>query len=85
MVIDILLRTTAWYNWVKETSASVYTWMGDRISMSFSVDSSSDETLNRGPLALLLWRQYELPFKIIIVLFSIFNFHASTTKNETFS
>ena len=25
------------------------TWMGDRVSMSISVDSPSDETLNRGP------------------------------------
>ena len=33
---------------------------------------SSDETLNRGPLALLLWRQYEFPFGINIVQFSIF-------------
>ena len=48
--------------------------MDDFISMSISVDSPSDETLNRGPLALLLWRQYELPFGVDIVRFSIFNF-----------
>ena len=36
--------------------------MGDRISMSISVDSPSVETLNRGPMALLLRRQYEFPF-----------------------
>ena len=29
------------------TSASVCTWMGDRISMSISADSPWDETLNR--------------------------------------
>ena len=45
--------------------------MGDRIShsMSISADSPSDETLNRGPLAQLLWRQYEFAFGIIIVNF----------------
>ena len=48
--------------------------MGDRISMSISVDSPSDETLNRGPLALLLRRQYEVPFGINIMQFSfLFN------------
>ena len=33
----------------------------------------SDETLNRGALALLLRKQYEFPFGINIVQFSIFN------------
>ena len=47
-------------------------WMGDRISMSISTDSPSDETLNWGPQALLLWRQYEFPFGINIVQFWIF-------------
>ena len=42
--------------------------------MSISADSPSDETLNRGPLALLLRRQYEFPFGISIVQFSFF-FH----------
>ena len=46
--------------------------MGDRIGVSISADSPSDETLNRGPLALLLRRQYEFPFGINIVQFSIF-------------
>ena len=41
--------------------------------MSISADSPSDETLNRGTLALLLRRQYEFPFGI--VQFSIFNFN----------
>ena len=43
--------------------------------MSISDDSHSDKTLNRGPLALLLRRQYEFPFGINIVqfFFSIFN------------
>ena len=36
------------------------------------VFNASDETLNRGPLALLLRRQYEFPFGINIVQFSIF-------------
>ena len=45
--------------------------MGDRISMSISVDSPSDETLNQGPLVLLLQQQYEFPFGAI----SFFNFH----------
>ena len=46
--------------------------MGDRSGMSISADRPSDETLNRGPLALLLWRQYKFPFGINIVQFSIF-------------
>ena len=45
--------------------------MGDHISMSISVDSLSDKTLNRDPLALLLRRQYEYPFGINIVQLSI--------------
>ena len=40
--------------------------MGDRCGMSISADSHSGETLNRGPLALLLRRQYEFPFGINI-------------------
>ena len=51
--------------------------MGDRISLSFFVDSPLDETLNRGLLALLLRRQYEFPFGINIVQFLIFNFQFS--------
>ena len=46
--------------------------MGDGISMSISVDSPSDETLNRGPLAPR--RQYEFPFGINTVQFSFFFF-----------
>ena len=42
--------------------------MGDRISMSISGDSLSDETLNQGLLAFLLRRQYEFPSWINIVL-----------------
>ena len=49
--------------------------MGDRSGMSISADSPSDETLNRGPLALLLRRQYEFPYGIDIVQFSFFFFH----------
>ena len=45
--------------------------MGDHISKSISVDSPSDDALNQGPLALLLRRQYEFPFGINIVQFSI--------------
>ena len=64
--------------------------MGDRCGMSISVDSPSDETLNRGPLALLLRRQYEFPFGINIVQFSFFifdhvcilGFHVSLDINE---
>ena len=49
--------------------------MGYRISMSIYVDSHSDDTLNRGPLALLLRRQYEFLFwdwysAIFIFIFS---------------
>ena len=46
--------------------------MGDCCGMSISADSPLDET--RGPLALLLRRQYEFPFGINIVHFSIFIF-----------
>ena len=46
--------------------------MGDRCGMSISADSPLDETLNLGPLALLLRRQYEFPFGINTVQFSIF-------------
>ena len=46
--------------------------MGDRISMLISFKSPSDETLNQGLLALLLWRQYKIPFGINIVQFWIF-------------
>ena len=47
--------------------------------MFISVDSPSDETLNRGPLALLLQQQYEFPFGINIVQFSFsFSFFFST-------
>ena len=46
--------------------------MDDRISISISVDSPSDETLNRDPLALLLRRQYEFPFEIDKVQFPFF-------------
>ena len=48
--------------------------MGERCGMSISADSPSNETLNRGPLALLLRRQYEFPFGINIVQFSFFHF-----------
>ena len=48
--------------------------MGDRSGMPISADSPSDETLNQGPLALILHRQYEFPFGINIVQISIFKF-----------
>ena len=51
--------------------------MGDRISMSISIDFCLDETLNQGPLALLLQRQYEFPFSAIF----IFQFSFSKTEN----
>ena len=55
--------------------------MGDRISMSISADSP-DNTLNRGTLALLLRRQYEFPFGIDIVQFSIFSPRKIEEKNQ---
>ena len=54
------------------TSTLVCTLMGDCCGMSISADSPSDKTLNGGPLALLLRRQYEFPFGINIVQFSFF-------------
>ena len=74
--------TTGWSN--IGLCKLVSTWMGDCISMSISVDSPSDETLNRGPLALLLWRQYKFPFGINIVKFSIFfQFQFCTYDNNS--
>ena len=61
----------------------VSTWVGDRISMSISVNSSLDETLKWDPLALLMRQQYEFPFGINVVQFSIFNFFS--TKGKLFN
>ena len=44
--------------------------MGYRSGMLISADSPLDDTLNRGPLALLLRQQYEFPLGINIVQFS---------------
>ena len=55
--------------WGKATSALVSTWIGDRRGMLISADSPWDETLNQGPLLLLLRQQYEFPFGINIVHF----------------
>ena len=57
--------------------------MGDCIGMSITADSPSDETLNRGPLVLLLRRQYEFPFRINIVQFSMYAHHVSFTTGYT--
>ena len=43
--------------------------------MSISVDNLLDETLNHGPLTLLLRRQYVFPSEIYILQFSFFFFH----------
>ena len=69
--------------WGHETSAPGCSWMGDRISMSISADSPLDETLKQGPLAMLLRQQYEFPFGINIVHFSIFNFSRVKTNQGT--
>ena len=45
------ITATRLVRWGLATSTLVCTWMGDRCGMS---DSPSDETLNRGPLALAL-------------------------------
>ena len=58
--------------------------MGDRSGMSISADSPSDETLDRGPLAQLLRRQYEFPFGINVVQFSIFHFFQFSIFKVTF-
>ena len=82
LIISLLLMLCQWllaYHYSHSLSALglsnfalVCTWMGDRCGMSISADSPLDETLNRGPLALLLRRQYEFPFGINIVQFSFF-------------
>ena len=56
----------------KATSGSVDIGMGDHTSMLISGDSLSDETLNRGPLALLSQRQYEFLFDINTVQLTLF-------------
>ena len=56
----------------KATSGSVDIGMGDHTSMLISGDSLSDETLNRGPLALLSQRQYEFLFEINTVQLTLF-------------
>ena len=71
-VNDYWHTATAWYNRIKQQRPRlVLRW----VSMSISVDSSSDETSNQGLLALLLRRQYELPFGIDIVQFLFFFFN----------
>ena len=65
VVIGILLQSTAMYAGVKQH----WPWFVLRwvtvLYMSISADSPLDETLNRGPLALLLRRQYEFPLGLI--------------------
>ena len=56
--------------------------MGDCSGMSISADSSLDEILNRGPLALLLRRQYEFPFGINIVQFFFSIFHGISFREK---
>ena len=58
--------------------------MGDHIGISISVDSPLDETLNRGPLALVLRRQYEFPFGINVVRFLIFNQNFICSLDKTY-
>ena len=77
-----IIAATHLVRWGKATSALVCTWMGDRCGMTISADSPSDETLNLGPLALLLRRQYELSFIVQFSFFSIFN-PALTSKTVT--
>ena len=64
------LRPTALYAKVKQQRPWFCTCMGDRSGMSIYADSPSAETLNRGPLALLLRQQYEFPLRINIGQFS---------------
>ena len=66
----------------KATSLSVSFGKGDRIDMAISGDSLPDETLNRGPLALLLRRQYRFPSGINIVQFLIFHTSGAGVKTS---
>ena len=69
MVIDILLQSSAWYTGVKQhLPRFVHGWVIVLVCQFWL--SLSDETLNWGPLALLLQRQYEFSFGINIVQFS---------------
>ena len=66
VVIGILL----WYNGVNQHWPQlVLGWVTVLVHMYISVDSPSDENLNRGPLALLLRQQYEFPFGIYSAIF----------------
>ena len=65
--------------------ALVGTWMDDRTNKSISVDISSDKTINRGLLALLLRRQCEFPFGVNIVKFSISVFPIFSGKRDDVS
>ena len=67
MVLGILLWPTAWYNGIKQYQPRVLTRRGEHNSISISFDSPLDETFNGGPLALLLRRQYEFPFGVIVL------------------
>ena len=82
MVIGILLQSTAWYNGVKQHRPRFVVIMDDRSSMSISVDNPAGETLNRGLLALLSRRQYEFPFGINIVQFSILKTNQDTAHTD---
>ena len=75
VVIGILPQSTARCNKVKlHWPRLVLGWV---TVLVYSVDSPSDETLNRGPLSLLLWRQYEFHFGINLVQFSFIFFFQS--------
>ena len=54
VAIGIPLWPTALYAGVKQHRPWFCTWMGDRSGMSIFADSPTDESLNRGPLVLLL-------------------------------
>ena len=57
----ILYLRSYWHTHNGKVLSSVSVWMGELISMSISVDSPSDVSLNRGPWRLILLRQqYEI-------------------------
>ena len=65
MAIDISLRPNVKYAGFKQIWPGFGTWMGDRGGMSISVDSSSNETLNRGPLRCSCGDSMNFPFGLI--------------------
>ena len=82
-VLSLVIGIVAWCTGVKQQRPRLVP--GRMTVLACPVDRPSYETLDRRHLALLLWRQYEFPFGINILInlvqFSIF-FHFFFLKDE---